>query len=229
MLDLLVIGGGAPAAELGRAIERDVFAEAFGDTPELLAAEYAPYEAASTFFVAVDAGSGEPAGVIRVITPSPAGFKSVEDLGRFTDRPVPELLDGRVDLARTWDIATLAVSPAHRAGAVSKALYATVCTAAEHAGITNYVAVLDAAVLRLLQWQLRGMFVPYEGVAPAPYLGSDRSVAVWSDLVAWRQRLAAEDPVLHDELLAAPTYTDARWISATAPGRSAAVVGLANR
>jgi GNAT superfamily N-acetyltransferase len=203
VLDLRAVPGGHPDAELGRALERTVFAEAFGDTPALLAAEYAPYESASLFFVAVDRATGEAAGVIRVITPSPAGLKSVDDLDRFTDRPVAELADGRIDLSRTWDIATLAVAPDHRAGAVSKALYAAVCTAARQAGITNYVAVLDAAVLRLLQWQLKGMFSTYEGVAPASYLGSDRSVAVWSDLVGWRARLAAEDPVLHDELLAA--------------------------
>ena len=46
--------GDEPGAELGRHVERAVFLEAFGNTPELLAEEYGPYEASSVFICVVD-------------------------------------------------------------------------------------------------------------------------------------------------------------------------------
>src|SRR5579875_1985596 len=70
-----------PAAELGRSLERAVFLEAFGNTPELLEVEYSPYESASLFLVVVDHRRRLPAGVMRVICPGgPAGLKSLNDL-----------------------------------------------------------------------------------------------------------------------------------------------------
>jgi len=43
-----------PRAELGRHVERAVFLETFGNIGQLLASEYATYEAASVFFVVID-------------------------------------------------------------------------------------------------------------------------------------------------------------------------------
>ena len=65
-----------PGAELGRHLERRVFGEFFGNSPETLAEEYGPYEEASSFFCVVDHRRQLPAGVLRVIRPSPAGFKT---------------------------------------------------------------------------------------------------------------------------------------------------------
>jgi hypothetical protein len=60
------------------------------------------------------------------------------------------------------------------------------------------VAVIDVPVLRLLQWRLSRVFETYEGVAALPYLGSAASMPVWSDLPAYRARLATSNPDTHD-------------------------------
>ncbi|HLM95539.1 MAG TPA: hypothetical protein VK283_04440, partial [Acidimicrobiales bacterium] len=65
-----------PASELARHVERVVFLETFGNTPELLIKEYAPYEEASIFLCVVDHLRQVPAGTMRVLLPSPLGFKT---------------------------------------------------------------------------------------------------------------------------------------------------------
>ena len=57
-----------------------MFLEAFGNTAELLADEYGPYEASSFFICVVDHLRMLPAGVMRVVLPSPRGFKSLNDI-----------------------------------------------------------------------------------------------------------------------------------------------------
>ena len=49
-----IIRSNDPAAELGRAVEREVFLEFFGNTPDMLHDEYDPYEGNSLFLVLVD-------------------------------------------------------------------------------------------------------------------------------------------------------------------------------
>ena len=75
-----VLRSDEPAAELARHVEREVFLEFFGNTPELLAAEYGPYESASVFICVIDHVLRQPAGVMRIIVPSACGAKSLHDL-----------------------------------------------------------------------------------------------------------------------------------------------------
>src|SRR5580700_11513343 len=106
-----------PAAELARHVERVVFMETFGNTPELLAKEYAPYEDASIFLCVVDHLRRVPAGTMRIVLPSVVGFKTLDDAEPVWGEPVAAMAartDIDIDLARTWDIATLAVDPAYR-------------------------------------------------------------------------------------------------------------------
>ncbi len=77
---LYVIPSADPAAELARAVERDVFFEYFGNTAEMLAAEYDPYEASSVHLCVVDHLRGQAAGAMRLILPSAAGLKTSVDL-----------------------------------------------------------------------------------------------------------------------------------------------------
>ncbi|MBW8825573.1 MAG: hypothetical protein JF603_04365 [Acidobacteria bacterium] len=194
-----------PGAELGRQLERSVFRESFGDSPELLAAEYDPYEASSFFFVVIDHRRRVTAGVMRVILPSGAGLKSLNDLAREWGKDPAEVIAGTDGAPRThavWDVATLAVSPDYRgqaaAGLVSLSLYQALFMTGTRWGNEFLVAILDTAVLRMLQWQLASLFRSFEGVAAGPYLGSASSRPVWCDIAEWRDRLLDAKPVLHD-------------------------------
>ena len=193
-----------PGAELGRHLERTVFLETFGNTREQLAEEYGPYEASSVFICVVDHLRHVPAGVMRVLLPSPAGFKSLNDIESVWGEAAEDLIERTgltLDPYRTWDIATLAVAADYRAkataGLVSMGLYQTLGLAARACGIHWFVAILDMPVFRMLRWKLRMIFAGYEGVAPLPYLGSVASIPAWCDVADAERRLAVSDPALH--------------------------------
>jgi hypothetical protein len=75
-----VLESGDPSSALARQVERDVFLEFFGNTVDMLDAEYRAYDAASTFLCVIDHERRVTAGMIRLISPSPAGFKTLHDL-----------------------------------------------------------------------------------------------------------------------------------------------------
>ncbi len=191
-------------AELGRHLERRVFLEAFGNTPELLAREYGAYEEHSVFICVVDHLRRVPAGVMRVLLPSPAGFKSLNDLEEVWGESVGTLTDRTgivLDPLKTWDVATLAVAPEYRSkaarGLVSMGLYQSLTLSARVCGTEWFVAILDMPVFRLIRWKLRMIFAGYKGLGPLPYLGSQASIPAWCDVVAAERHLAATDAELH--------------------------------
>lgn len=195
------------ASELGRHVERQVFAEAFGNSAELLHREYGAYEDATAFLVVIDHRRHLPAGAMRLITPSAAGFKTLGEIEAVWQRPLEEVyLHTALTLPteRVWDVATLAVAPDYRgkatAGLVSMALYRGLCRGAEVCGVDWWVTILDTAVLRMMQWQLRKPFTSFQGVEPMPYLGSASSTPVWANIGSWRQRLAEGDGVTYEVL-----------------------------
>jgi hypothetical protein len=195
---------GDPAAELGRHIERRVFLETFGNTREQLAQEYNPYEAGSIFVCVVDHLRRLPAGVMRVLVPSPAGFKSLNDLEPVWGEPAESMIRRTglaLDRNRTWDLATLAVASEYRgkatAGLVSMGLYQATIMAARSCGIEWMVAILDMPVFRIAH-KLSMPFFGFKGVAPLPYLGSAASMPVWFHRTpAEGKRLAASNPEMY--------------------------------
>jgi len=196
-------------AELGRFVERGVFLEVFGNTPEQLAHEYDRYEPGSVFITVIDHARRVPCGMMRVLVPSPAGFKSLDDVLAGWDVPVPALLarvDTEWDLDRVWDFATLAVAPEYRGeaalGLVTQALLQTVTVLGGVCDFDRYVAILDVPVLRMLQWRIARPFEAFPGVDAREYLGSAASMPVWGSRRAWSEQLAARDPVLHELLFA---------------------------
>jgi Acetyltransferase (GNAT) domain len=202
-----VVRSDDPAAELGRTVERAVFREVFGNTPELLATEYDRYERASVFIVVLDHRRRVPAGTMRVILPSPAGFKSLDDVVRVWGEPVDDVLarvDSSWDLERVWDLATLAVAREYRGeaalGLVTTALVQSLTMAGQRCGVRRCVAILDVPVLRMLQWRMGRPFEQFPGLDSRPYLGSPASGAVWNDASRWNAQLSTVDPVLHDVL-----------------------------
>jgi hypothetical protein len=103
--------------EAARQCEEDVFLQAFGNTRSQLDEEYGPYNDQSVF-VSVSDDSGHVVGSCRLITPGPAGLKTLNDVARQ-----PWGVDGlraaraaSIDVTRTWDIATLGVRRDQPAG-----------------------------------------------------------------------------------------------------------------
>ncbi len=193
-----------PAAELGRHVERTVFLEAFGNTPELLQAEYGPYELSSLFFTILDHRRRCPAGVIRMIVPTDGGpgLKTFHDLGSIWHESAEAMLERSgtgMTLDRTWDIATLAIDPGYRSaaatGLVALGLYQSIVRTGEALGVEWMVAILDRAVFRMSKTRFHQPFFPLaEG---RPYLGSRDSLPIYGCVSDYRRRLAAEDPSIY--------------------------------
>lgn len=83
----VAVDGADPIANLGRALEQRIFdAEAGDHSPEVMHAEYGPYEDRSIFFLAIDLATASVVGVLRCITGT-AGFgqpvKSIRDAVRI--------------------------------------------------------------------------------------------------------------------------------------------------
>jgi hypothetical protein len=198
-----------PAAELARSVERDVFDEFFGNTPDMLAEEYGPYEGASLFFCVVDHLRLTPAGMIRMLLPSAAGSKSLNDLERVWGEPAAEVLARtglEVDESSLWDIATLAVARDYRgaatSGLVSLALYQGVNVLAAKVDLAHAVAIFDLVVLDLVQSNFHRPFSTFAGIEPRRYLDSPSSLPVWCDVREYGARLAMLDADMYELLIA---------------------------
>ena len=197
-----------PESAIARALEAQVFLEAFGNTGELFEAEYGPYEASSFFVCVIDHLRMTPAGAMRVLLPSAAGFKSLNDIEPVWGVGAGELCERTglsLDPLKVWDVATLAVAPDYRGsaaqGLVGMGLFQTLGLAALQCGVEWFVAILDLPVFRIVRWKLRMVFVGYEGVAPRTYLGSAASIPAWCNVASARRHLAETDADLYDVLV----------------------------
>jgi hypothetical protein len=201
---LHVVSWDDPIADLAMEVERTVFLETFGNTAELLATEYDPYQRSSMFLVVLDERRQVAAGMIRIIVPSDIGLKSVNDVELLWDIGYAEACRrSGVPFApdQTWDVATLAVSPDYRGeltlGVVSSALYQALSMAALRCGFRYHVAVMDVAVHRMVKWWFSQPFRTLDGLESRDYLGSKKSLPVWGDAVWWRQRVLQTKPELY--------------------------------
>jgi hypothetical protein len=204
---LYVIASTDPAAELGRSVERAVFGEFFDETPELLAEEYDRYEPASVFLVVIDHLRRLPVGVLRIILPSPHGFKTLDDLERVWEVSAEDAIARTgvtFDPERCWDLATLAVMPDYRrsstGGLISMALMQAIVALAHHNDIPLGVTVFDVVVFDLVQATCGRSWTAIPGLEPRRYLGSPLSVACFCDVPAMRARLELTDPDLFELL-----------------------------
>ena len=197
----------APESELARHVEQDVFYEFFNNTPELLDAEYGPYEASTLFVCALDHRRRLPAGAIRLVLPSPAGLKSLGDVEPVWGQRIDDVLvrtSLRLDADRAWDVATLAVDSEYRGratdGLVSLGLYQGVAQLALRCHVSWVVTILDLVVLNLLQRAMADPFQRFAGLEPMPYLDSPASLPVYCDLDAYFARLETADPSMYEIL-----------------------------
>lgn len=176
-----VVTHGHPLANSARGIESAVFREFFHNSAEDLQAAYEPYEWASTWLLVVDRHRQRVAGTLRIIKYSAAGLKTLVDVSRPPlSIPTFKVLEQHgVDLAKTWDIGTLAVLPEYRGDhLVASELYGQLYTAAQRAGVKHAVTVLDDHAYQQLVTVLGVPWEPLCGSEPGPYLGSAKSHAV---------------------------------------------------
>ena len=176
----LIVAHSPAERDAARQVEAAVFLQAFGNTPEVLAQEYGPYEARSRFVAVIDDESGTALGTARLIAAGASPVKTLVDVaGDPWHLPVADSL-GAVGLAAptVWDVGTLAVDPRYRAGAagaeVSVALCHGIWRYARNCGVPGLVTILDDRVRRLV----RAMGLPWYPMAGAtsrPYLGSPAS------------------------------------------------------
>jgi hypothetical protein len=202
-----LIGGDERTADVARSVERDVFLEYFGNTEELMAAEYGPYERTSLFLCVVDHRRLVPAGVMRLILPSPAGQKTMTDIERCWGREPNEALTRcgvATEPSRIWDIATLAVASEYRGGGseglVSLALYQGAVQCALACDVEVYVAILDTVVLRLIHERMGAPFGTFDGLEPKRYLDSPASLPAYVDLPRFGERVRESEPAIHELL-----------------------------
>lgn len=172
---VVIVEGSDVLSNVARHVECSVFHEFFAAEPESEATEYAPYERASMFFVAVDTERKAIAGVLRVVRHSEAGWKTLNDLDLAS---LAAAVHGLTSAC--WDVATLAVPKAYRGrGDVSGMLYGATYVAAVKAGIEHIVAVLDEHCHRHLVDVLGLPFVPLAGAPARAYLGSSKCQPVY--------------------------------------------------
>lgn len=186
-------------------VEQQVFGETFGESAELLEAEYAPYRSGSCGLVALSGAT--PVGAMRLLAGDERRSKTLTDAPAMTGDTVGTLQArlGARRPARVVDVATLAVVRDHRGPSrgVTAALVASTIAALETAAVEQLVTILDAPVFDLLNRTLNAPFVVWPGTTPAPYLGSPSSVLAVCDLPAWQDRNRRTAPRVY-ELLTAP-------------------------
>jgi hypothetical protein len=161
--------------------EAEIFGATYGVPYDHHVEEFAPYESASAFLVVLDRRD-EIAGVMRLITPGPAGLKTLNEAGGD-----PWNIDGLraaavvgVDPAQTWDVATLGVPKGvgrHRF-AVTAAMYHGLALAARRNRVRSLVMTVDERVRSILQ--VAGLFTTaLPGATPGPFCGSPASTPVY--------------------------------------------------
>ncbi|ROP34398.1 hypothetical protein [Couchioplanes caeruleus] len=194
-----VVGPGTQLADVGRALERQVFERTFGNDAAVMAGEYGPYEANSIFFVVLDRRRRVPAGVARMIESTGRGVKTIDDAPRHIGVGTADILAAHgMDGGRVWDCATLAVLPEYRGSRssliVSSLLYRTFLVIGGRRGVRHAVAMLDRGAYRnigMLGTPLR----PLAGSGPFAYLGSPENRAVYMDFPAIAPAVAAQAAV----------------------------------
>jgi hypothetical protein len=171
-----------------RECEREVFGEAYGDTPEELARAYTAHEqCGQTGFLWVTGDGGEVWGFSRMIWPGPLPLRTFLDVAVppwGVDGPAAARAAG-VDPGRAWDVATFGVRRrtigARLAGKVTQLLYRAVLETLRENGMDWVIAVIDVRVRALMA--SAGMPLhTLPGTGPAPYLGSPASVPVYGRL-----------------------------------------------
>lgn len=196
-----LVEGNHAASRLARQAECEVFTEFFGMGSDVMLREYAPFERASLFLLALDAQNEEVAGALRIIRPSSAGLKTLAEA-----RKPPLCLTSSdlwgchaLDPDRCWDIGTLAVrKPYRRDLVVASSLYGHLHRLMLNRHVEHCLAILDDHVYVQLTQMLGVPFTALCESQPFPYLGSPKNRAavlrVADALPGMVERLASLTP-----------------------------------
>jgi len=195
-----------PESELPRSVERAVFDEFFGNSAELLDAEYRPYEDGVFFVRVLDQLRRLPAGMPRVGRPMGPPLKTFVDIEKMWGTKVEDLraTGSGADWVpeETWDSLTLGVERDYRGkatdGLISLGIFQTGTQSMRRCEARTTVAILDCNVLDLVQSMLADPYQRFDGLEPQVYLDSPASVPVLLDLAEWEPRLRAGAPPFHD-------------------------------
>ncbi|HUW01886.1 MAG TPA: hypothetical protein VMW08_06025 [Acidimicrobiales bacterium] len=204
-----IAGPSDPLSDEARELEKSVFYDTFGNSPELLAAEYGPYDDACVFVVVVDHNLARIAGMGRIILDRHGVLKSLADMERAPwSVSLDDVLErsgmSDFDSSEAMDVATLAVDPDYRGGKagdlMSFALLQAMASLVHAADMKWIITILDVVVLELVQAKLAGQFSYFVDVEPKRYLDSPSSVPVYCRLSDYRERLRVDDPALEEVL-----------------------------
>ncbi len=185
--------------EAARDCEAEVFIKSFGNTAEQLAEEFGPYEDASVLIAVTDPG-GTVVAAARLITPGPAGLKTLNDLAG-----APWYIDGAaaaaaagIDPAATWDVATVSIRGRRPRShpQLSAALYHAMIRAVRANGVDATVAVIDVTVRDLLE-SIGLVYRPLPGAAVAPFRGSPASIPLYAPFAEQMDTLCRLRPESH--------------------------------
>ena len=193
------LNGADKLSDIGRYVERIVFEDSFeGNDAAFMQKEYGPYEAASRFFVTVDTQKSRPVGVLRVITPSAAGLKTLKDFEQVHPIHAHHVYDHHAIASDepVWDIGTVAVLPEYRDGsgkgsAASLQLFRAVYRDAMESDIKHLVSIIDKKAHAKLTGYLGVPFVALAGSPPFAYLGSKKSRAVYGRADEFYEKMTA--------------------------------------
>jgi hypothetical protein len=174
-----------PRAELrdaAFALEAQTFDRTYGVPFDFHVDEFAPYEAQSAFLIVVDAEERVRASM-RLVTPGPAGLKTLVEAARspwYLDAARSAEVVG-IDPSRTWDVATLAVGRGLGKArfVVTAALYHGLTIAARRNRVTSLLMTVDERVRGILQTYFGLYTSPLPGATAKPFEGSPASTPVW--------------------------------------------------
>ena len=191
------VNGDSKYSNIGRYTELAAFGpgDYLADNPDLCAEEYKPYESSSNFFLLIDREATRPVGVLRAIGNSKSGIKTLNDAQKEpfnVDIEDVVRIHGISDFDKVWDIGTIAVLPEYRgvdAGLPSISLYRAIYLSSIEKGIEHWVSIIDNKLLRALKGVFAMPFVPLANSEPGPYLGFEKSHAVYARVSEFREEL----------------------------------------
>jgi hypothetical protein len=182
-----------------RECEAEVFLRAYGNTRDEIADEYGPYEDSSVFIALTDE-SDEVVAETRLIGPSSAGLKTLNDVSR-----APWHVDGvrsaravGVDPQRTWDVATIGISSKLRGRGLpaATAMYHGIVAGIRANDLRWVVMLMDERARRLLSALDCETFV-LPGTWAGDYMGSNACTPLWADVQTMMDVQRQRNPEAH--------------------------------
>ncbi|MGF1664474.1 MAG: hypothetical protein ACFCVG_18765 [Kineosporiaceae bacterium] len=135
--------------------------------------EYAPYDDYSVWLAVVQ-GEGDVVGSSRIVVPGESGFKSLADVSGepWNVDGVSAATAARLDLTRTWDVATLSRRHVRPDVPVTEALAYGIVRGLLLNGVTGTIAVLDSVVRILLRRKFGLQYGAIPGTSRRFFMGS---------------------------------------------------------